>query len=197
MEEGSWLRDAALDPIYLGIDLTAWNDSIGDGHTSPDQIFSAFFPCTPSTSAIADPLEQLCIPDVLKQISPDVRPQSPPPSAGTNPSLATCESKVSSPNVLLKIAPKLHPDNPPFRRGPGRPKKKDSKSQAMKAMKKQNHNLSASQSRRRLNSVINELWNLLPDSERSSKRGRKQHKVTRTEKIEEVILYVNYLQEEL
>lgn len=190
-EEGNWLKDAALDPIYLGIDQAAWNNNIGD------EIFSALFPYTPPTSAIKNSLEQLCIPDVLKQISPDVCPQSPPPSAGTNQSLATYESKVSSPNILHQIAPKLHPDNPPFRRGPGRPKKNDSKSQAIKAMKKQSHNLSASQSRRRLNSVINELWNLLPDSEKSSKRGRKQHKVTRTEKIEEVILYIKYLQEEL
>jgi hypothetical protein len=196
--------------LDLGIDptiLAEWNHL--DEKASLEGDCSPVFPFTPASSATTIPFESLNLPGF---------PKHPPGELPFNPLFngSYCETADStlkpnvpfpSPSLLRSLAPKPDPDRP-LRRGPGRPKKHEFKSQAFKAQKKQSHNQSASQSRARLNSVIDELWYLLPKEERSDRgveRGSesdggardKGRKVTRTQKIEDVIEYIKELQKEV
>jgi len=199
------------EPITAGLGInpaallsSEWND-INDGSTgfSEQSDCSLIFPFTPPT-LLKLSFEQLTLPETFWEqcpleaetsslgLTPNRRspthdqPEAPrPPPSKPPPPLAPKENAAGNPQST--------------RRGPGRPKKHEVKTQVFKAMKKQSHNLSASQSRARLNSVIDELWHLLPQGHRLRRahRGGKKRKVTRTEKIEETIQYIRVLQEEL
>lgn len=196
-----------LDPIYLefGIDLgtlAEWNDL--DEKDSLGSSRSPIFPSTPPQSATTIPLENLRFPAFSRHVTYNAPIPSPvfhKPDYGIPdfPPTSNPLSPPSSPLRSLAPRPVPPPSAPTPHHGPGRPKKHDLKSQAFEAQKKRSHNQSASQSRARLNSGIDELWQLIPREERLSRgkeRGIRERKVTRTEKIEHVIEYVMELQEE-
>lgn len=189
---GFGLDPALPPPEWNGIDCKS-TGLPGQSGRSP------IFPFTPAPSKFS--LEQWSLPYLRWQ-------QCPPPEIslgtstttfGTSSSFLTHDFPPPPPSKPPQIAPKENPPTeiPSIRRGPGRPKKYESKTQVFRAMKKQSHNLSASQSRAKLNSVIDELWHLLPDCNRLRRCGGKRKKATRTEKIEEAIEYVRSLREEL
>jgi hypothetical protein len=96
---------------------------------------------------------------------------------------------------------------PPRRRGPGRPSKaqqllegKKPSARVLMTMRRQFHNDSATRSRARFNNCLIELWNEVPESEKthlSVGNDDPGRQVCRAEKIETVISYLRKLQRTL
>jgi hypothetical protein len=117
--------------------------------------------------------------------------------------LLSSQEPVSSVPSLRSIAPKTCSQFPNGTMAPhrcrGRPKKGVYQEPAFKEARRQNHNHSASQSRARLNALIDELFHLLPEPSKVQRRvGTNQvRKITKSDKIEMVILYVRSIQEKM
>jgi hypothetical protein len=119
----------------------------------------------------------------------------PPPTESKSPILKQIESPKSP------IFQKIESTGPIIRRrGPGRPSKaqlareKAEGTQSTKnviTMRRVIHNDSAMRSRARFNSVLDELWNEIPEKERMVDASKQ---LCRAEKIEIVISYVRKLQ---
>jgi len=96
---------------------------------------------------------------------------------------------------------------PGHRKGPGRPSKAEMATRttaknrrSMVDRSRQLHNDSASRSRARFSSVLEDLWNEIPLSERARSDQLEvfgQRQLSRAEKVEMAVLYVRKLQQQL
>jgi hypothetical protein len=186
-----------LGSIFLGTDPGVLEDRKENTEASHDESTSSpIISVTPPSSA-AGYCQRQPHSDIVKQCAG--LDDSSNLTFGTYNSAPAVGHHPPSPSLIRQIAQKPDPKpSTPLHRGPGRPKKYESKSQVFKAIKKQSHNISASHSRARLNTVIDELWHLVPEDGRSRRALlNRKRKVTRMEKIEEVIQYIREVQEEL
>lgn len=120
------------------------------------------------------------------------------------PSPATSSSfyeSSTSPQITAKQS--FTPSNPPpRRRGPGRPSKAQLAAEGIHGkrgrsvtIRREIHNDSAMRSRARFNTVLDQLWAVLPKKERAAMPSSDASRtVCRAEKIEIVIEYVKKLQ---
>ena len=132
------------------------------------------------------------------------------PPASNHPSPSGCikdEPKLATtPGTRNSPSPQTAAPVPPRRRGPGRPSKaelllegKKPSARTLMTMRRQFHNDSATRSRARFNKVLTELWNEVPEAERTNFLGNDDpgRQVCRAEKIETVISYIRKLQRTL
>ena len=90
--------------------------------------------------------------------------------------------------------------NSSLRRGPGRPPKLangadhvSSNSNTYRRIRRQYHNESAMRSRAKLNLLVDQLWNEVPDVEKSKVVNVNAAIVSRSEKIQAALLYIRKL----
>jgi hypothetical protein len=92
-------------------------------------------------------------------------------------------------------------DTPPPRRKPGRPKKSAQsrvKSRSIINKQRQFHNDNAMRSRARLNTLLNQLWDEVPESLRiRAMGGNPPKRLSRAEKIEAAVSYMRVMQARL
>ena len=121
-------------------------------------------------------------------------PMTPDSSSGASPSpQINIEPQYTTPANIL-----------PRRRGPGRPSKAQLMAEGIQGKRGRNsntlrreiHNDSAMRSRARFNTVLDQLWAILPEKERAE-MVTSSRTVCRAEKIEVVISYIERLQREV
>jgi len=128
-------------------------------------------------------------------------------TAGYPSPVSSNSSYQPSPSPHIKVEEQTFaPTNiPPRRRGPGRPSKAQLAAEGIQGkrgrssvtLRREIHNDSAMRSRARFNNVLDQLWSVLPDHERSELSTTDASRtVCRAEKIEIVIAYVKKLQME-
>jgi hypothetical protein len=147
------------------------------------------------TPAVAMPVSKSV---AVRSPSTDDTPGYPSPSSSN----AFFEA---SPSPQIKVEPQsFSPSNlPPRRRGPGRPSKAQlaaegihgKRGRSSVGLRREIHNDSAMRSRARFNTVLDQLWAVVPENERQDMPDCDgTRSVCRAEKIEIVIAYVKKLQ---
>lgn len=126
---------------------------------------------------------------------------SPATSPAASANCNNASEKIKTENSdLIQVEP--DPSQLLRRRGPGRPSKaqlaalgaeKRLKGRSLIAMRRQIHNGSAMRSRARFNTVLDELWNEIPEDNRQEASMDASRQLSRAEKIEHVISYVRDL----
>ena len=149
------------------------------------------------TPAVAMPLSK---PITVRSPSTDGTAGYPSPSSSNS-----CFETSPSPQIKVEPHPFTPSNIPPRRRGPGRPSKAQlaaegihgKRGRSSVVLRREVHNDSAMRSRARFNTVLDQLWAVVPETERQDMpECDSLRTVCRAEKIEIVIAYVKKLQRE-
>jgi hypothetical protein len=167
--------------------------------TSPS--FAGFSPASSFSSLHLEPTIESAYPSPIPSPIDFIQVEYP---QAENPNPSEQESEA----LAVKRSDSIPPQQqtvPVRRRGPGRPCKtqlaalqadeKRPTGRALVTMRRQIHNDSAMRSRARFNTVLEELWNEVPEDERSKAIAKSDptRQLARAEKIEIVISYVRKL----
>jgi len=157
-----------------------------------------------TSPSFAEPTIESAYPSPIPSPIDFIQVEYPEPA---NPDSSEQEAKTPAPKRSESNSPQ-QPVVPVRRRGPGRPCKsqvaamqseeKRPTGRALVTMRRQIHNDSAMRSRARFNTVLDELWNEVPEDERSKALAKSDptRQLSRAEKIEVVISFVRRLRVE-
>ena len=170
--------------------------------TSPS--FAGLSPASSFSSLYLEPTIESAYPSPIPSPIDFIQVEYPEPA---NPDSSEQEAETPAPKRSESNSPQ-QPVVPVRRRGPGRPCKsqvaamqseeKRPTGRALVTMRRQIHNDSAMRSRARFNTVLDELWNEVPEDERSKALAKSDptRQLSRAEKIEVVISFVRRLRVE-
>ena len=196
-----------------------WQELFGESPTYaalpmsyPPEQFT--FPPSPHYTDKNSPVQASLHFDDYPSIAPPVPMSVSQPMAVHSPSTdgaigypsPTTSNSSYAPSPAPEIKVELPANIPPRRRGPGRPSKAQLAAEGIHGkrgrssitLRREIHNDSAMRSRARFNTVLDQLWAVLPEKERAEiPNSDMSRTVCRAEKIEIVIAYIRKLQDEV